>query len=94
MSTSVAQENERRHSRSGSSVKDDGRSEKSEKEVFAVPDATVTVLPEGAFDPVYAAKAKLLNEAIQEIGMGKYQWHLFIVTGFGISLQKLFSSVG
>lgn len=28
---------------------------------------------EDAIDPVYQAKARLLNEAIQEIGMGKYQ---------------------
>ncbi|KAI0299667.1 MFS general substrate transporter [Multifurca ochricompacta] len=34
-------------------------------------------------DPVYAAKAKILNDALQEIGMGKYQWYLFIVAGFG-----------
>ena len=26
-----------------------------------------------AIDPVYQAKANVLNEAIQEIGMGKYQ---------------------
>lgn len=28
---------------------------------------------EGSIDPVYQAKARLLNRAIQEIGMGKYQ---------------------
>ncbi|KAJ8457622.1 hypothetical protein ONZ45_g18242 [Pleurotus djamor] len=36
-----------------------------------------------AIDPVYQAKANVLNEAIQEIGMGKYQWSLFLVAGFG-----------
>ncbi|KAI6017862.1 major facilitator superfamily domain-containing protein [Pisolithus marmoratus] len=36
-----------------------------------------------SFDPVYHAKAKILNDAIQEIGMGKYQWYLFFVCGFG-----------
>lgn len=86
---SAPQQNERRHSRSGSSIKD----EKSEKEIFAVPDATVTVLPEGAFDPVYAAKAKLLNEAIQEIGMGRYQWQLFGVIGFGWASDNLWPIV-
>ncbi|QRV89722.1 major facilitator superfamily transporter [Ceratobasidium sp. AG-Ba] len=44
---------------------------------------TEDVLPEGSIDPVYQAKAELLNDAIQSIGMGKYQWHLFVVTGFG-----------
>ncbi|OSC97469.1 MFS general substrate transporter [Trametes coccinea BRFM310] len=34
-------------------------------------------------DPVYQVKARILNDAIQEIGMGKYQWYLFIVAGFG-----------
>ena len=28
---------------------------------------------EGSVDPVYQAKARLLNHALQEIGMGKYQ---------------------
>lgn len=34
-------------------------------------------------DPVYDAKARVLNRAIQDIGMGWYQWQLFIVIGFG-----------
>lgn len=34
-------------------------------------------------DPVYHAKAKLLGEAMNEIGMGKYQWKLFVAAGFG-----------
>ncbi|KAF5348501.1 hypothetical protein D9756_009643 [Leucocoprinus leucothites] len=41
------------------------------------------VLGEEGLDPVYHAKASILNEAIQEIGMGRYQWGLSIVTGFG-----------
>lgn len=28
---------------------------------------------EGSIDPIYRAKAHLLSNAIQEIGMGKYQ---------------------
>jgi len=31
----------------------------------------------------YNEKATYLNGAMQEIGMGRYQWGLFIVTGFG-----------
>ncbi|KAI0299054.1 major facilitator superfamily domain-containing protein [Multifurca ochricompacta] len=38
---------------------------------------------EESVDPVYRAKAHILNQALQEIGMGKYQWGLFIVAGFG-----------
>ncbi|KAI6118431.1 MFS general substrate transporter [Pisolithus sp. B1] len=37
----------------------------------------------GYVDPVYQAKAHILNRSIQDIGMGKYQWGLFVVAGFG-----------
>lgn len=47
---------------------------------------TEDVLPEGSTDPAYQAKAHILNDAIQAIGMGKYQWALFVVTGFGTCL--------
>lgn len=38
---------------------------------------------DGSIDPSYQAKARLLNEAMQEIGMGKYQVQLFFVAGMG-----------
>jgi MFS family permease len=38
---------------------------------------------EGEFDGVYLEKSRLLSEAMQEIGMGKYQWQLFVLAGFG-----------
>ncbi|KAK0207714.1 MFS general substrate transporter [Armillaria fumosa] len=44
---------------------------------------TQDVYSEGTIDPIYQRKAHILNDAIQEIGMGKYQWALFVVTGFG-----------
>ena len=44
---------------------------------------TVALVEEGQVHPQYQAKAQVLNDAIQEIGMGKYQWHLFVVAGFG-----------
>jgi MFS family permease len=47
-------------------------------------------LPEGTtLDPVYEAKARVLNRAIQEIGMGRYQWQLFVVIGFGWASDNL-----
>ncbi|KAI9830364.1 MAG: hypothetical protein M1819_005745 [Sarea resinae] len=46
-------------------------------------DAPLAALPDGTVDPVYEAKARVLNKAIQDIGMGRYQWQLFIVVGFG-----------
>lgn len=39
-------------------------------------DAPVAAIDEGALDPVYAAKARVLNKAIQDIGMGRYQWQV------------------
>ncbi|KAG8990942.1 hypothetical protein FRB90_001537 [Tulasnella sp. 427] len=47
------------------------------------------ILPEGAVDPIYQAKAEVLNRAIQEIGFGKYQAFLFVVTGFGWLVDNL-----
>lgn len=38
---------------------------------------------DSGIDPIYQAKARLLNDAFQDIGMGRYQWWLFVVTGFG-----------
>jgi hypothetical protein len=39
------------------------------------------VLETGVIDPVYQAKAHILNEALQEIGMGKYQVrHPYVVS--------------
>lgn len=40
-------------------------------------------------DPVYAAKAQLLNEALLDIGMGRYQWLLVIVTAVGWFLDEV-----
>ncbi|KAF8840640.1 MFS general substrate transporter [Paxillus ammoniavirescens] len=43
----------------------------------------IDLYEDGYSDPVYQAKARILNRSIQEIGMGKYQWYLFVVAGFG-----------
>ncbi|KAH7324931.1 major facilitator superfamily domain-containing protein [Stachybotrys elegans] len=51
------------------------------------------IIPRGALDPVYEAKARVLNHAIQEIGMGWYQWQLFIVVGFGWASDNLWPIV-
>ncbi|ORY35320.1 major facilitator superfamily transporter [Naematelia encephala] len=44
-------------------------------------------------DPIYAAKAQVLNRAIQDIGMGRYQWQLFFVIGFGWAQDNLWPVV-
>lgn len=52
-----------------------------------------TVIPQDAVDPTYARKAAVLNRAIQDIGMGWYQWQLFIVVGFGWANDNLWPVV-
>lgn len=52
-----------------------------------------TALPSGTLDPIYEAKARELNKAIREIGMGRYQWQLFIVIGFGWASDNLWPIV-
>ncbi|KAJ6615120.1 major facilitator superfamily domain-containing protein [Mycena sp. CBHHK59/15] len=44
---------------------------------------TESIYPDDAVDPIYQAKARILNDALQDIGMGRYQWGLFVVAGFG-----------
>ncbi|OBT51463.1 hypothetical protein VE04_07407 [Pseudogymnoascus sp. 24MN13] len=56
-------------------------------------DEAVAAIPKGTIDPVYEAKARVLNHAIQEIGMGWYQWQLFIVVGFGWANDNLWPIV-
>lgn len=52
-----------------------------------------TAIPPGTIDPIYEAKARVLNEAIQDIGMGWYQWQLFVVVGFGWANDNLWPIV-
>ncbi|RPA94461.1 MFS general substrate transporter [Choiromyces venosus 120613-1] len=54
---------------------------------------SLDIIPDGNIDPVYQAKAKILNKAMQDIGMGKYQWGLFIVAGFGWFCDNLWPQV-
>jgi hypothetical protein len=49
------------------------------QDTHSIHEAPVGVLEEGSLDPVYEAKAKVLNKAIQDIGMGKYQWQVSIL---------------
>ena len=54
----------------------------------------VPTLLKGAIDPVYEAKAQTLNNAAQHIGMGRYQWQLFVVVGgFGWASDNLWPIV-
>ncbi|PWY89198.1 MFS general substrate transporter [Aspergillus heteromorphus CBS 117.55] len=39
-------------------------------------------------DAVYAAKAALLNQALLDMGMGRYQWLLFLITSVGWFLDS------
>ncbi|CAG8395163.1 unnamed protein product [Penicillium salamii] len=44
-------------------------------------------------DANYKAKAEVLNRALQDIGMGRYQWQLFVVIGFGWASDNLWPIV-
>ena len=35
-----------------------------------------------------AVKSKVINKAIQDIGMGRYNWQLFVLCGFGWFADK------
>ncbi|PWN32690.1 MFS general substrate transporter [Meira miltonrushii] len=76
-----------------------GEDEKEKNQQFSTEFADATVvedlaaLPQGTYDAVYEAKAKVLNRAIQEIGMGRYQWQLFVVVGFGWASDNLWPIV-
>ncbi|OBZ74441.1 putative MFS-type transporter PB1E7.08c [Grifola frondosa] len=59
-----------------------------------VEDPALDLYEEGSIDPVYRAKARVLSCAIQEIGMGKYQWYLFAVTGFGWFADSVWPLLG
>lgn len=61
--------------------------------VFARPSMVPKGIGSIINDPVYESKANLLNKAIQEIGMGRYQWKLFIVVGFGWASDNLWPIV-
>jgi hypothetical protein len=36
----------------------------------------------------YEMRSKLINKAIQDIGMGRYNWQLFVLCGFGWFADK------
>ncbi|KAF7503965.1 hypothetical protein GJ744_002939 [Endocarpon pusillum] len=63
------------------------------RELSPVVEGPPPALPKGTIDPIYAAKAKALNAEIQKIGMGWYQWQLFVVVGFGWASDNLWPIV-
>jgi len=77
---------------SATKIGHDGK-EAAQEVVPSMLEAPVSVLEDGSLDPVYEAKAKVLNKAIRDIGMGRYQWQLFIVIGFGWSMDNLWPIV-
>ncbi|CAN3376903.1 hypothetical protein DIRU0_E40426 [Diutina rugosa] len=46
-------------------------------------DTTTLLFDDHDANPVYLAKQKLVVEAIDSMGWGRYQWGIFIVAGFG-----------
>ncbi|KAI5865752.1 transporter [Durotheca rogersii] len=73
--------------------KDDGQQPAIAGEDIDVGTNDLSTIPKGTIDPVYEAKARVLNRAIQDIGMGWYQWQLFAVVGFGWASDNLWPIV-
>ena len=65
-----------------------GGAESEEKDVVLGVDEDQAI---DGVDPVYAAKARVLNRAIMNIGMGRYQWQLFFVIGYGWAMDNMVS---
>ena len=63
------------------------------QEASATESTSSTTPREDGPDAVYKAKANVLNRAIQDIGMGRYQWQLFVVIGFGWASDNLWPIV-
>lgn len=55
---------------------DERKTSTSHNVAVAVRDGPDIVLDEDTLDPVYTAKARILNKAVQDIGMGRYQWQV------------------
>ncbi|KAH9476548.1 MFS sugar transporter [Psilocybe cubensis] len=75
-------------SKTRGNASDDIHDEKSpidmaEKDSHTTYSSTENLYQDDALEPVYYAKTLILNRAIEEIGMGKYQYMLFLVSGFG-----------
>lgn len=71
----------------------DNRSTEMDRLGSTLQDLAEPPVVQGATDPAYEGKARVLNEAIQEIGMGWYQWQLFVVVGFGWASDNLWPIV-
>ncbi|KAG6830951.1 hypothetical protein H0H92_013662 [Tricholoma furcatifolium] len=56
-------------------MENEKRSLNGENELVSTNSQAVGLFEEDV-DPLYRAKAKILNDAMQEIGMGRYQWYV------------------
>ncbi|KAI9050202.1 hypothetical protein LZ554_006343 [Drepanopeziza brunnea f. sp. 'monogermtubi'] len=65
----------------------DGRSDSFEK----IEDAANREFYGGSISDSYRIKSELVSRCMEEIGMGRYQWELFVVTGFGWTTDNFWS---
>ena len=63
------------------------------RDAGTIVDGHTPALPVGTIDPIYEGKARALNAAVEDIGMGWYQWQLFVVVGFGWASDNLWPIV-
>lgn len=60
-------------------------------ETVVVADAEVRDFYGGSVDDSYRLKSELVSQHLTEIGMGKFQWILFVVNGFGWIVDNFWS---
>ncbi|KAJ5117339.1 hypothetical protein N7448_010971 [Penicillium atrosanguineum] len=63
------------------------RPEKEHRNICGV--KIITLATHAGTDAVFAAKAQLLNAALLDVAMGRYQWLLFLMTGVGWFLDSV-----
>lgn len=61
----------------------DGNSTTAADDLEALEDDPVRLAAREGIQPVFYAKVLVLNKAMSELGMGRYQWELFVSSGFG-----------
>jgi len=87
---SVVAENNRRLSmastvenREGATEKKIGENSSGDLTVESLREEVDADIAASGHDSVYDRKSKVINKAIADVGMGKYQWQLFVLCGFG-----------
>ncbi|KAL2129517.1 hypothetical protein VTI74DRAFT_7645 [Chaetomium olivicolor] len=89
----MADSSEAEKTNKATSLAEPSKPRPAEDEAVSLDAGDNAIIPEGQIDPVYEKKARVLNRAIQDIGMGWYQWQLSAVISFGWASDNLWPIV-